>query len=84
MTPAQKKENQLYLNITGMHCASCANIIERSLKKVSGVKDANVNLMMRKGFVEAEDNVKDITFNLFDIYKKAHGMASPAIGRGEP
>ena len=45
--------------IEGMHCASCANNIERSLKKVSGVKDANVNLMMRKGYVEAEDKVSD-------------------------
>ena len=50
---------KIKIMIEGMHCASCANNIERSLKKVSGVKDANVNLMMRKGFVEAEDNVKD-------------------------
>ena len=50
---------KLKIMIEGMHCASCANNIERSLKKVSGVKEANVNLMMRKGFVEAEDNVKD-------------------------
>ena len=45
--------------IQGMHCASCANNIERSLKKVLGVKEANVNLMLRKGFVEAEDNVNN-------------------------
>jgi len=50
---------KLKIMIEGMHCASCASNIERSLKKVNGVKDANVNLMMRKGFVEAEDNVKD-------------------------
>jgi len=50
---------KLKIMIEGMHCASCANNIERSLKKVSGVKDANVNLMMRKGYVEAEDKVSD-------------------------
>ncbi len=50
---------KLKIMIEGMHCASCASNIERSLKKVSGVKEANVNLMMRKGFVEADDNVKD-------------------------
>lgn len=29
--------------ITGMHCASCASIIERTLKKVEGVSSASVN-----------------------------------------
>ena len=50
---------RLKIMIEGMHCASCASNIERSLKKVPGVKDANVNLMMRKGFVEIENSVKD-------------------------
>lgn len=31
------------LDITGMHCASCANIITKGLKKVPGVVDASVN-----------------------------------------
>ena len=47
------------LTIQGMHCASCASNIERSLKKVSGVKEVSVSLMMNKGMVEAEDNVND-------------------------
>ena len=50
---------KIKLIIEGMHCASCANNIERSLKKVNGVKEANVNLMLRKGFVEAEDRVSN-------------------------
>jgi Cu2+-exporting ATPase/Cu+-exporting ATPase len=29
--------------ITGMHCASCASIIERTLKKIEGVSSASVN-----------------------------------------
>ena len=48
---------KIKLIIEGMHCASCASNIERSLKKVSGVKEANVTLMLRKAFVEAEDKV---------------------------
>ena len=47
------------LSIEGMHCASCASNIERSLKKVSGVKEVSVSLMMNKGMVEVEDNVND-------------------------
>ena len=50
---------KLKITISGMHCASCANNVERSLKKVSGVKQANVSLMTNKGFVEADDKVSD-------------------------
>lgn len=53
------------LSIEGMHCASCASNIERSLKKVSGVKNASISLMLKKGTVEAEDSV------LEDELKKA-------------
>ncbi len=31
------------LSIGGMHCASCANVISRALKKADGVTEANVN-----------------------------------------
>lgn len=47
------------LTIEGMHCASCASNIERSLKKVSGVKEVNVSVMTNKSFVEAEDSVSE-------------------------
>ncbi len=45
--------------ISGMHCASCASNIERSLKKIQGVKEANVSLMLKKGMVECDDSVPD-------------------------
>lgn len=45
------------LTIEGMHCASCASNIEKSIKKVKGVKEVSVSIMTKKGFVEAEDNV---------------------------
>lgn len=48
---------KLKLTIEGMHCASCSQNIERSLKKVPGVKEVSVSVMTNKGFVEAEDNV---------------------------
>lgn len=37
--------------IEGMHCASCAGLIERSLRKVSGVSEANVNFAAEKARV---------------------------------
>lgn len=47
------------ITIAGMHCASCASNIERSLKKISGVKSASVSLLLKKGVVEAEKMVSD-------------------------
>jgi len=35
-------------NITGMHCASCAGLIERGLKKVNGVKTLMLTLQLKK------------------------------------
>ena len=50
---------KIKLTISGMHCGSCAGNIERSLKKVPGIKAASVSMMTNKGLVEAEDNVSD-------------------------
>jgi Cu+-exporting ATPase len=45
------------ISIEGMHCASCASNIERSLKKISGVKEASVSLMLKKASVDIEDTL---------------------------
>jgi Cu+-exporting ATPase len=50
---------KLKILIQGMHCASCASNIEKSLRRVPGVKEVNVSLLMKKGNVEAEDSVMD-------------------------
>lgn len=50
---------KIKLTIEGMHCASCASNVERSLKKVSGVKEASVSLMLKKGTVETDNSVSD-------------------------
>jgi Cu+-exporting ATPase len=47
------------VTIEGMHCSSCAGNIERSVKKIPGVKQVSVSLMTRKGIVEAEDSVTE-------------------------
>ena len=50
---------KIKITINGMHCSSCASNTEKSLKKISGVKNANVSLMLKKGFVECEEDIKD-------------------------
>ena len=47
----QDAESQAVLALEGMTCASCAMRIEKGLKKVPGVKDANVNLATEKATV---------------------------------
>ena len=47
------------ITISGMHCASCASNVERSLKKTPGVKEASVSLMLKTGRGEAEDSVSE-------------------------
>src|SRR5258708_15826684 len=44
-------EGQAVFAIEGMTCASCAMRVEKGLKKVPGVKDANVNLASEKATV---------------------------------
>lgn len=45
------------MSISGMHCASCASNVQKSLLKTEGVKSANVNVIMKKGYADIEDNV---------------------------
>ncbi|HEA46545.1 MAG TPA: copper-translocating P-type ATPase [Candidatus Pacearchaeota archaeon] len=47
------------ISIQGMSCASCAKNIERSLKEIKGVKEANVSIMTNKALVEIDDSVKE-------------------------
>ena len=47
------------ITISGMHCASCAGNVERSLRKVNGVKEVSVSLLTNKSIVEAEDSVNE-------------------------
>lgn len=68
---------KIKLTIEGMHCASCASNVEKSLKKVSGVKTANVSLMLKKGIVEAEDSVSE------DEIKKAVSKVGYKVARVE-
>jgi Cu+-exporting ATPase len=48
------------LNIKGMHCASCAVVIESELKKVSGVEKVKVNLATEKAYVSGSAEGKDL------------------------
>ncbi len=46
---------KMTIPVSGMHCASCALNIERRLKKLDGVKSANVNYATARASVEYDD-----------------------------
>ncbi len=45
--------------IEGMHCASCSSNVERSLKKVPGVKDVAISLMTKKAILDVDEKVPE-------------------------
>ena len=47
-----KKEFKL----TDLDCANCAAKMEDAIKKIDGVKDANVSFMTQKMTIEADDD----------------------------
>ena len=50
---------QVSLPVTGMHCANCSTTIERNLKKLDGVSEANVNYASEKAMVIFDPSVLD-------------------------
>lgn len=67
---------QTTLDISGMHCASCATLITNKLKKEPGISYANVNLTTEKATVEfdesktSENNIIKIVESLGDYKAK--------------
>ncbi|EKE25933.1 MAG: hypothetical protein ACD_4C00492G0001, partial [uncultured bacterium (gcode 4)] len=62
------------LNIEWMHCSSCAWLIEKSLKKVTWVSDANVNFASEKARIKfdmSKVNVEDLEKAVENAWYKA-------------
>ncbi len=50
---------QTTISIEGMHCASCVQNLERSLKKLHGVQSVSINLLLKKAFISSEHSLFD-------------------------
>ena len=62
-------DENVTLPVTGMTCANCALTIQRSLKKVTGVKEANVNFATEQASVSFDLDqvqIKDLTNKIHD------------------
>ncbi len=58
------------LNISGMHCASCALLIKKSIQTVPGVEDVSVNYGTKKAIIKY-DSDKSSVDNLISAIKSA-------------
>ena len=44
------------IKLTNLDCANCAAKMENAIKKIDGVRDANVSFMTQKMTIEADDS----------------------------
>jgi Cu+-exporting ATPase len=61
--PSSSANTITNLDITGMHCSSCALLIQKSVQKISGVSEVNVNYATQKARVvhnPSAANVQDL------------------------
>src|SRR3989344_8603277 len=65
---------KITLNIQGMHCASCAAIIERALKKSKGINNAIVNFATKKASIEYDEKLTNTKEFELIIEKKGYNV----------
>ncbi len=66
--------------VKGMHCASCSAIIERTLKKVDGVEDVQVNYGTETANVTFDENKT----NVLALSKKVEPLGYSLAPRAQP
>jgi Cu+-exporting ATPase len=66
------------LDVEGMHCAACVSRVERFLKKVDGVRDANVNLATHRASVDIADRASVNHESLIGAVRRAGYSAAVA------
>lgn len=67
--------SRITLSISGMHCASCAGLITRKLKKTPGVEDANVNYAAAKATVTFDAEKADTDALIKAVKAAGYGAA---------
>ena len=71
-----KSGERTNLVIQGMHCSSCAAIIERQLKKVPGVSDAKVNFAAEKASIVHDSSIAKISDLIAGVEKAGYKAIS--------
>ncbi|MCE5208797.1 MAG: heavy metal translocating P-type ATPase [Chloroflexi bacterium] len=69
-------EKHLTLPVTGMTCANCVSTVERSLKKINGVQEANVNLSSERASVVFDPSLVVLGDLIGRVERAGYGIAS--------
>lgn len=64
------------LEVGGMHCASCAINIEKSVQKIPGVKSVSVNYANKKAFVEFDESQVGLSAIAEEVKKEGYSIKS--------
>lgn len=64
------------LPITGMTCANCVSTVERNLKKVNGVQNAQVNLSSERAAVEYDPSLAEVSDLISRIQRAGYDVAT--------
>jgi len=72
-------EKNVTLPVTGMTCANCALNIQRNLKKVKGVKEANVNFATEQATVSFDLEKVQIKDLAEKIYDAGYGVVTATV-----
>ena len=69
-------EKQLTLPVTGMTCANCVSTVERNLKKLNGVQQANVNLSSERASIVFDPSVVVLGDLIGRVERAGYGVAT--------
>ncbi len=70
---SKNSRHSVNISLSGMHCSSCASLIERAVKKVPGVHQANVNFAAEKALVIYDQTAATEADLLLAIKKTGYG-----------
>ncbi|MBW2589490.1 MAG: copper-translocating P-type ATPase, partial [Deltaproteobacteria bacterium] len=72
-------EHKIILPVTGMSCANCALNIERSVKKLEGVEDVNVNFAAEQAAVSFDPEQVNINDVVSKIKSSGYNVATTKV-----
>jgi len=72
-------EKNVTLPVTGMTCANCALNIERNVKKLAGVKEANVNFASEQASISFESDQIQVGDVIKKIQDAGYGIAKATV-----
>jgi Cu+-exporting ATPase len=72
-------EKNITLPVTGMTCANCAQNIERNVKKLPGVKEANVNFATEQAAISFDSDEIQVRDVIDKIHDAGYGVPKATV-----